>query len=84
MLKANRGTFHKNAVQWPLNRKRIERNAWAPYSGNTNWRIGALARTQAGGVGTSYLIHLVAEIDRVDVVALEVREHNYLVRGQHW
>jgi hypothetical protein len=27
----------------------------------------------------TYLVHLVAEVDRVNVVSLEIREHDYLL-----
>lgn len=67
------------AIQLPLIKNMKNKNAWAPISGKTNYS----SRSEKGHLfqlscPITYLIELVAKIDRVDVVAFQVREHDDL------
>ena len=86
MLYARSGALRRNAVHCPETRKSVVRKACAMFSGSTNCGRGG----HSGGGGarvrgrkrrsgyTAHLVELVAEVYRVDVVALEIGEHDNL------
>lgn len=76
------GALNSSAVQLPVSRKSSVRNACAPYSGSTNCASQSARSSLSQGDSATHLVQLVAEVDGVDVVALEVGVHDNLRRRQ--
>ena len=74
--------MRRKANHCPEMRKRMARKAWAMFSGRTNCgrRVSGTRTTERM---ETYLVELIAEVYRVDVVALEVGEHDDLWVGRH-
>lgn len=85
-LNATRGALRRRAIHWKERRKRRVRKAWAPISGRTNWRHviyqSNCTRKITHSVET-YRVKLIAEVDGVDIIALQVGEHYYLGRSEY-
>lgn len=81
---ATSGTLRRKTSHCPLSRKRSVREAWTIISGRMN--CGCVKAGQVSddveaaadmlSVLGAHLVELVAEVDWVDVVAFEVREHD--------
>jgi hypothetical protein len=68
--------LRRNATHWPERRNSRLRKAWAIFSGSTNWEASEFI-VQAIINGT-YLVELVAEVYRVNIVTLQVGKHDDL------
>jgi hypothetical protein len=81
-LNASSGALRRNAVHCPETRKSVVRKAWAMFSGRTNYTQNAsVLATRIGCAKGVNLIKLIAQVYRVDVIALQVGEHNNLHAG---
>jgi hypothetical protein len=79
-LYATRGAFRMNDIHSALIRKRNVRKACAAFSGITS--LGSNKnRLEQSSTHSTYCIKFVAQVNRVDIVALEIREH-YDLKGE--
>lgn len=76
-LNATSGALSRKAVHCPDKRKQTTKNAWAMFSGSTNWNTVS-ASSDTENASCAYLVELVAKVYGVNIVAFQVGEHDNL------